>query len=57
MGPNHFFSNLNRVEFTILELNRAEFSYSNFEPNRTEGDRTELSSFFEFCALFIATFT
>ncbi len=30
--PNHFFSNSSRVEF----------STSNFEPNRTKGDRTEL---------------
>ena len=46
MGPNHFFSNSNRVEFSIFELNRAEFSDSNFESNRTEGDRTKLPSFF-----------
>ena len=52
MGPNNFLSKSSRVEFLNFELDRAEFSDSNFELNRTEGDRTEPSSFFEFHALF-----
>ena len=39
MGTNHFFSNLSRVEFSNLELDRVEFLVSNFKPNRTEANR------------------
>ena len=38
MGPSLFFSNSNKLELLILELERVEFSPSN-------SNRTELSSF------------
>ncbi len=52
MGPNHFFRTRVESSFKNLKLDRVEFLDSNFEPNRTDGDRTELQAFFEFCPLF-----
>ncbi len=38
MGPNRFFLELDfRVEFSNLELDRAEFQASNIEPNSSDG--------------------
>ena len=53
MGPNHFFSNSSRVEFSSPELDRVEFLVSNFEPNRTEANQAELRVFFEFHPLLL----
>ena len=45
VGPNHFFSNSSRVEFSKPKFNRVELLVLNFEPNRTEANRAELGVF------------
>ena len=40
MEPSLFFSYSNELELSILELERAEFSPSNSNSNRTEPSRT-----------------